>query len=210
MLGWLAFAAEKLSGGEPAGTLSDGGIWDELAYSEFNIEPLTVEQVQPASIDLRLGSDFKRLEEDLEFDLSEGWSNLEVVDSADSAEQSYEEFEADEVVLEPGDCVLGTTQEYVNMPAHLLGNVEGRSSLGRLFVEVHKTAGVIDPGYEGEITLEIHNDNPHPVKLHAGQRVCQMLVTRLNRPAENPYGEKDDSKYQGQVGATQSKLHADA
>lgn len=192
----------------PTGALSDTGIWDELAYSEFNVEPLTVEQVQPASIDLRLGSDFKKLVPDREW---AGPNRLEkrVIDTADDTEPKYEEFEADKVVLEPGDCVLGTTKEYVNLPPHLLGEVEGRSSVGRLFVEVHKTAGIIDPGFEGCITLEIENCGTNPVVLHKGQRVCQVVITRLNKPAKEPYGMKEDSKYQRQEGAVASKLSED-
>lgn len=207
--GLLALAVGRANPESPApGVLSDSEIWDEIAYSDFDVHPLQPEQVQPASIDLRLGSDFKRLKEDKANKYSFN-DTPSVIDTGKDTEQAWEEFEAEEVVLEPGDCVLGTTKETVNIPPHLLGEVEGRSSIGRLFVEVHKTAGVVDPGYRGEITLEIHNDNPNPVKLHEGQRVCQMLVKRLNRPAENPYGEKTDSKYQGQTGATASRLHQD-
>lgn len=207
--GAVALVAGKVNNGPAPGVLSDTEIWDEIAYSEFDVAPLTTEQVQPASIDLRLGSDFKRLKEKPLNQYSFN-DQLEVIDTATDTQHAYEEFEADEVVLDPGDCVLGTTMETVNIPPHLVGEVEGRSSVGRLFVEVHQTAGIIDSGFNGTITLEITNNSPNPVKLHEGQRVCQIVIHRLNKPAEDPYGSKDDSKYQGQRGATASRLHEDA
>jgi len=201
MIGWALFLLDKITRGPSSGVLSDSEIWDEFAYSDFDIHPLTTEQVQPASIDLRLGNDFKRLKAN---------PGMETIDTSEDSEQSFESFTDDSVVLQPGDCILGTTKEVVNMPAHLLGEIEGRSSLGRLFVEVHKTAGIIDPGFKGEITLELENCGPNPIKLHEGQRVCQMIITRLNKPCEEPYGQKKDTKYQGQTGATGSRLHQDA
>lgn len=188
--------------------LTDGELFDELAYTTFDVAPLTVEQVQPASIDLRLGRDFKRLKEE-QADKLEYNDHLRVIDTAKNAEQLHESFEADSITLDPGDCVLATTKERVHIPPHLLGEVEGRSSFGRLFVEVHQTAGILDPGFEGTITLEVVNNNPNPVKLHAGQRVCQIVVSRLASSSEEPYGEKHDTKYQGQEGATLSRLHED-
>lgn len=208
MLGLLAYLVQKVCEGPSAGTLCDKGIWDELAYTEFDIYPLQPEQVQPASVDLRLGEDFQILQAEQKYGTSEDYQKIPI-DTKESTDQPMKEATADSITIQPGECVLGTTMETVNLPADLLGEVEGRSSLGRLFIEVHKTAGVVDPGYRGEITLEIHNDNPAPVTLYKGQRVCQLLLTKLNRPAEEPYGDKEDSKYQGQEGATQSKLHQD-
>lgn len=201
---YRAFAASDVRGR----VLTDGEIWDELAYSDFNVEPLTEAQVQPASIDLRLGNDFKRLKARTRTEAKMGY-NAQPIDTKGDAVQPMEEFQADEVVLDPGDCLLGTTMETVSLPPDILGDCEGRSSVGRHFVEIHQTAGIIDPGYHGEITLEIVNNNPRPVKLYAGQRVCQMVVHKLDKPAVEPYGIKGDSKYQGQVGATASRLHDD-
>lgn len=178
--------------------LSDAEFWDEFAYTELDIQPLTVEQVQPASIDLRLGSDFKR-------PLASGT----VLDTVKDATQEYEEWKGDSVVVEPEDFVLGTTMETVYLPPHIYGEVKGRSSVGRVGIEVHKTAGVIDPGYRGEITLEITNDNPDPVEIHSGQRICQIVLEKMGEPAEKPYGSQENSKYQNQEGATPSQLHKD-
>jgi dCTP deaminase len=105
--------------------------------------------------------------------------------------------EGGEFVLHPGDFVLGTTAERVEIPADLIAHVQGRSSLGRLAVVVHATAGVVDPGYEGQITLELSNLGTAPVALSPGMRVSQLIFTELTRPAERPYGADRGSKYQG-------------
>lgn len=183
--------------------LSNQEIWDEFAYSEFDIYPLTVEQVQPASVDLRLGRDFKVFTQKPDKDY--------FIDSKHDIPKHYynEKENVSSILIKPGNFYLGTTMETINMPAHLYAEVKGRSSVGRLGVEVHKTAGVIDPGWRGEITLEITTDMPHPVKLYAGQRVAQMTVVKLDKPADPAYGEKADSKYQNQSGPTPSRIAYD-
>lgn len=178
--------------------LSDGEIWDALSHTSFNIEPLTTNQVQPASVDLRLGGNFKRM-------LPTG----NVIDTREGMEEKFTEWNAEYVDVHPDDFILGTTVETVNLPPDIYGEIKGRSSVGRLGIEVHKTAGVCDPGYRGELTLEITNDNPDPVRLYKGQRICQITLTKMDEPANNPYGEKDDTKYQGQHGATTSRLNED-
>ena len=113
------------------------------------------------------------------------------------------------MILHPGDFVLGTTKEHVEIPHDLVAAVEGRSSLGRLAVIVHATAGWIDPGYHGEITLELSNLGAAPVALTPGMRVCQLVFTELKSRATRPYGEQRGSKYQDQKGPTASRIQED-
>ncbi len=118
-----------------------------------------------------------------------------------------EHHEADEgVVIHPGEFLLGSTLESLKVPSDLVARVEGRSSYGRLGIIVHATAGYIDPGFEGDITLEMQNLGNAPVKLYPEDRVCQVVFETMTSEAENPYGEKTDSKYMGQTGATGSRL----
>ena len=186
--------------------LSDGDILRRLERGDLVVDPLDdVDlQVQPASIDLRLGREF------LEFQ----HANIPCIHP--NSEQETEEYtdrvtveEDGEYILHPGDFVLGTTHERVAIPADLIAHVEGRSSLGRLAIVVHATAGLCDPGYEGQITLELSNLGTAPVALTPGMRISQLTFTELKTPAERPYGEERGSKYQGQKGPQASKIQSD-
>ncbi len=112
-------------------------------------------------------------------------------------------------IVHPGDFVLGVTLESVKLPDDLVARVEGRSSLGRLGIIVHSTAGFIDAGFEGTITLEITNINRVPVALYPGMRVCQLAFEQMSSPADVPYGKKKSSKYQGQLLPEESRLSVD-
>ena len=186
--------------------LSDTDIRRRLETGDLVIEPLDdIDlQVQPASVDLRLGREF------LEFQ----HANIPCIHP--NSEQETEEYtervtvdEDDEYILHPGDFVLGTTHERVEIPADLIAHVEGRSSLGRLAIVVHATAGLADPGYQGQITLELSNLGTAPVALSPGMRISQLTFTELKSPAERPYGEERGSKYQGQSGPQASKIEKD-
>jgi len=186
--------------------LSDTDILDRLGEGDLVIEPLDdIDlQVQPASVDLRLGREF------LEFQ----HANIPCIHP--NSEQETEEYtdrvtveEGGEYILHPGDFVLGTTHERVEIPADLIAHVEGRSSLGRLAIVVHATAGLCDPGYEGQITLELSNLGTAPVALTPGMRISQLTFTELKTEAERPYGEERGSKYQGQEGPQASKIESD-
>ncbi len=186
--------------------LSDGDIIDRLDEGDLVIEPLDdpALQIQPASVDLRLGREF------LEFQRT----NIPCIHP--NSEREVGEYvtetyvdEGDEFVLHPGDFVLGTTHERVEIPADLIAHVEGRSSLGRLAIVVHATAGLCDPGYEGQITLELSNLGAAPVALTPGMRISQLTFTELKNPAERPYGEERGSKYQGQDGPQASRVQND-
>lgn len=186
--------------------LSDQDILKRLGEGDLKIEPLRDidQQVQPCSVDLRLGTKF------LEFKRT----NIPCIhpNSEDEVTDYVTETvvdEGDDFILHPGDFVLATTIESITVPADLVGHVEGRSSLGRLAVVVHSTAGLADPGYNGEITLELSNLGVAPVALTPGMRVAQMTFTETKSPADRPYGEERGSKYQGQKGPEASKLGND-
>ncbi|MFB6145028.1 MAG: dCTP deaminase [Candidatus Nanohaloarchaea archaeon] len=158
-------------------------------------------QLGPSSMDLRLGYEFGVL----------NTRKVEMVDTRDMKKYSNyvnkERHESDEgVVIHPGEFILGSTLENINVPNDLVARVEGRSSYGRLGIIVHATAGYIDPGFEGEITLEIQNLGNAPVKLYPEDRICQVVFETMTSEAEKPYGDKKDSKYMGQTGATGSRL----
>ena len=186
--------------------LSDADILRRLEAGDLVVEPLDDPdlQIQPASIDLRLGREF------LEFKRA----NIPCIhpDSEQEVDEYVEETvieDGDEFILHPGDFVLGTTKERVEIPADLLAHVEGRSSFGRLAVVIHATAGVVDPGYCGQITLELSNLGTAPVALKPGTRISQLIFTELKTEAERPYGEGRGSKYQDQSGPQASRIGGD-
>ena len=186
--------------------LADGDIRRRLDTGELAIEPLADPdlQIQPASVDLRLGREF------LEFQRT----NIPCIhpDSENEVDEYVTETVVDEggeFILHPGDFVLGTTVERVDVPDDLIARVEGRSSLGRLAVVIHATAGIVDPGYRGQVTLELSNLGTAPVALSPGMRISQVIFTELKNAAELPYGAERGSKYQDQHGPQASKIGSD-
>ena len=158
----------------------------------MSITPLEKEQVQPASVDIRLGNTFSIVE-----DLSTGVITLK-------DEVRYKTINTDTYILLPGQFVLATTMEYVSLPDNLTAFVEGRSSLGRLGLFI-QNAGWVDPGFQGEITLELFNANRCAIELKAGRRVGQLVFAEMDDTALKPY----NGKYQGQKGATGSRVYMD-
>ena len=175
--------------------VSDRDIHDQVRNGDLQIDPYAEENIEPASIDLRLGGEFKFAK------------NNGIVSLDDNSSFTYIE-ETSPIVLEPEQFVLATTLERVEMPDYLAGKILGRSSLGRLGISIHQTAGYIDPGFEGQITLELSNHGPAPVRLSSGDRICQLVLEELSTPAKKPYGHKD-SQYQNQSGATPSRMSFD-
>ncbi len=164
--------------------LSDRGILSRLSDGEIEITPNPAEQaIQPASVDLTLGDEFR-------------WPDgREIAPGADGT-----------VWINPGDFFLGTTVERVSVPADLVARVEGKSSLGRMGILVHATAGFIDPGFMGQITLEFTNLSTRPFQFNSGMYICQISFEELDQPAARPYGHPGlKSSYQGQVGTKESK-----
>jgi dCTP deaminase len=184
--------------------LSDRELRARIASGDIGIDPLEDPdlQIQPASVDLRLDRHFIIFRP----------SNAAFLDPRHETPDATEPLvvaDGEAFVLHPGDFVLGTTIERVRVPADLVARVEGRSSLGRLAVVVHATAGFIDPGFEGQVTLELSNLGRLAVKLYPGMRISQVVFHQMTSPAERPYGPARGSKYQGQSGPQASRIGRD-
>lgn len=182
--------------------LNDKEIRRELLERNIEINPTPHPiQIQPASVDLRLDDTY----------LTFNTTTTMVIDTR--REQHYTEYHSFSdncpLVLQPGQFILAQTVEQVKLPDDILGRVEGRSSLGRLGIVIHVTAGFIDPGFEGNITLEIVNLGDIPVVLYPNQRVCQIVFERLASSCERPYGVGNINKYQGQSSPTPSGIYMD-
>ena len=179
--------------------LSDGTITRLVDEGHIRIEPLDPGLVQPASIDLRLGTSFRVFHN----------HRAAAIDLNDPPRDLTEHVEIDDsspFVIHPGEFVLGRTLEQVAIPNDIVARIEGKSSLGRLGLIVHATAGFVDPGFSGTLTLEITNLTRVPIKLYAGKPIAQLSFMTLDAPAQRPYGHSDlGSHYQGQVEATESR-----
>jgi dCTP deaminase len=185
----------------PQSVLSDGTIRRLIEAGRIKIEPWDDDRVQPASVDLRLGDSFRVFHNHriTAIDLREPPSNLteEVV------------VEEGAFVIHPGEFVLGRTLEWVELPDDIVARIEGKSSLGRLGLIVHATAGFCDPGWQGTLTLELNNLTRVPIKLYPGLLIAQLSFMTLDAPALRPYGsEALGSHYQGQVAATESRYQS--
>jgi dCTP deaminase len=183
----------------PSSVLSDGTIRRLVDEGRIKIEPWDEELVQPASVDVRLGNSFRVFHNHkvTAIDLREPPSGLtEQVHVADD-----EPF-----VIHPGEFCLGRTLERVELPDDIVSRLEGKSSLGRLGLIVHATAGFLDPGWRGTLTLELNNLTRVPIRLYAGLPIAQLSFMALDAPAQRPYGHEElGSHYQGQVEATESR-----
>lgn len=183
----------------PTSVLSDGTIRELVDAGRIKIDPWDPALVQPASVDLRLGDSFRVFHNHriTAIDLREPPTNLteEVVAGQEEG-----------FVIHPGEFCLGRTLEWVELPDDVVARIEGKSSLGRLGLIVHATAGFCDPGWKGTLTLELNNLTRVPIKLYPGLLIAQLSFMSLDRAAERPYGSADlGSHYQGQVAATESR-----
>ena len=179
--------------------LSDRDIKARLEQGDLVIDPITDWdlQLQPASVDVRLGKQFAVYQ----------LPHLPCIDPRDNANidavtKPVEIPDGEPFILHPGEFALAHTAEYIKIPADLVARVEGRSSLGRLAIVVHATAGFIDPGFECTITLELSKLGRAAVKLYPGMRISQLVFHTMTSPALRPYGSGRGSKYQGQRGVT--------
>ena len=183
----------------PTSVLSDGTIRRLVEAGRIVIEPWDPELVQPASVDLRLGNSFRVFHNHrvTAIDLREPPTNLT---------EEVQIGEGEPFAIHPGEFVLGRTLEQVALPEDVVARIEGKSSLGRLGLIVHATAGFVDPGFRGTLTLEITNLTRVPIKLYSGLLIAQLSFMTLDAPAERPYGsEALGSHYQDQVAATESR-----
>ena len=179
--------------------LSDRDIRSEIQSGRVAVEPFDEAMIQPSSVDVRLDKFFRVFEN----------HKYSVIDpSIEQAELTREVIAEDDeaFILHPGEFGLASTYEIITLPDDIAGRLEGKSSLGRLGLLTHSTAGFIDPGFSGHITLELSNVANLPVKLYPGMKIGQLCLIKLSSPAEHPYGSAIyASRYQGQRGPTPSR-----
>ncbi len=180
--------------------LSDRTIRDELKKGQIVIDPFDDSAVQPASVDLRLNDSFR---------VFRGTSRpfIDVRQPVDDLTELIQIAEEEPFIIQPGTFFLGSTLETITLPDDIVGRVDGKSSLGRLGLLVHATAGYIDPGWTGTLTLELSNQSQMPIALYLGMRIAQISFQRLSTAVDRPYGSPElGSKYQGQTGPTPSRI----
>ena len=179
--------------------LSDKDIRAQIDAGRVTCEPYEPKMIQPSSIDVRLDKFFRVFEN----------HRYEVIDPSKEQPELTREIEVgndEHFILHPGEFVLASTYEVITLPDDIAGRLEGKSSLGRLGLLTHSTAGFIDPGFSGHITLELSNVANLPVKLFPGMKIGQLCLIKLSSSAENPYGSAIyGSRYQGQRGPTASR-----
>jgi dCTP deaminase len=181
--------------------LSDRSLREQLAAGRIVIDPLDDTLIQPSSIDVRLSNMFRVFRNHTSgvIDVKKDLTGLtELIEMPIDSEEAF--------MLHPGEFVLGSTVERIGMPDDIVGRVEGKSSLGRLGLMIHSTAGFIDAGFDGHITLELANVASLPITLYPGMKIGQVSFMHMTTPADNPYGKgAKGSKYQGQQGPTPSR-----
>lgn len=181
--------------------LSDRSIRSALDAGRITIEPLAPQAVQPSSVDVRVGDEFRLFS-------NHRYPYIDVKQPQPELTELVAADEAAPFILHPGEFVLGATLERVALPDDLVARLEGKSSLGRLGLLIHSTAGFIDAGFDGHVTLELSNVATLPITLYPEMPIGQIAFFQLDQPAEFPYGSSETgSKYQGQQGPTPSAYH---
>ena len=179
--------------------LSDRDIKAEIESGQIALDPYAPEMVQPASIDIRLDRIFRVFE-------NHRYPHIDPAEEQPDLTRLVEPDRGEPFILHPGEFVLGSTFEVITLGDSMAARLEGKSSLGRLGLLTHSTAGFIDPGFSGHVTLEFSNVATLPIKLWPGMKIGQFCFFRLSSPAENPYGSSGyGSRYQGQRGPTPSR-----
>ena len=181
--------------------LSDRDIRAELDGGRIGLDPWDAAMIQPSSVDVRLDRYFRLFD-------NHKYPFIDPAEDQPDLTHLIEVAPDEPFILHPGEFALGSTWEYVKLDASIAARLEGKSSLGRLGILTHSTAGFIDPGFEGHITLELSNVSTLPVKLWPGMKIGQMCFFQLSSPAEHPYGSAGTgSHYQGQRGPTPSRSY---
>jgi dCTP deaminase len=181
--------------------LSDRDIRAALAAGRVTIDPFDPADLQPSSVDLHVDRYFRTFH-------NARHPFIDVKKPMDDLTELVEVPETDPFILHPGEFVLGSTSEYVRLPNDLVARLEGKSSLGRLGLLIHSTAGYVDPGFEGHLTLELSNVANLPITIYPGMKIGQISFFTLTSEAEHPYGSDSvGSKYQGQRGPTPSRFY---
>ena len=180
--------------------LSDRTIREEITAGRIVIEPYDDACIQPSSIDLHVDRAFRVFQ-------NNRYPYIDVMKEQPDLTELVEVDEGESFILHPGEFVLGSTLERVGLPDDLVARLEGKSSLGRLGLLIHSTAGYVDPGWDGYLTLELSNVANLPITIYPGMKIGQISFFRLTTPADVPYGSKGmRSKYQGQRGPTASRF----
>jgi dCTP deaminase len=181
--------------------LSDRDIKSEIDKGRVVLEPYDLNMIQPSSVDVRLDRLFRTFE-------NHKYAHIDPAENQPELTREVAVEGTDPFILHPGEFVLGSTYEVISLPDDIAGRLEGKSSLGRLGLLTHSTAGFIDPGFSGHVTLELSNVATLPIKLWPGMKIGQLCLFRLESPAEHPYGSAVyGSRYQGQRGPTPSKAY---
>lgn len=181
--------------------LSDRDIRREIAQGRVHVDPFDTDMVQPSSIDVRLDRLFRVFE-------NHKYPFIDPATEQPELTRMVETSADAPFILHPGEFVLASTYEVMTLPDDIAGRLEGKSSLGRLGLLTHSTAGFIDPGFSGHVTLELSNVATLPIKLWPGMKIGQLCLFRLESPAEHPYGsDVYGSRYQGQRGPTPSRSY---
>jgi dCTP deaminase len=179
--------------------LSDRTIRRLIDEGRIGIEPFDEELVQPSSVDVRVDRFFRVFR-------NSRYPFIDVKEEMEDLTELVETEDSEPFILHPGEFVLGSTLERITLPDDLVARLEGKSSLGRLGLLIHSTAGFIDPGWDGHVTLELSNVANLPITIYVGMKIGQLSFVQLSEPAENPYGAAAlGSKYQGQAGPTPSR-----
>jgi dCTP deaminase len=183
----------------PSSVLSDGTIARLVEAGRIRIDPWEPSLLQPASVDVRLGNSFRVFH-------NHRASAIDLRDPPKGLTEQITIGGEEPFVIHPGEFCLGSTLEYIELPDDIVCRLEGKSSLGRLGLIVHATAGFCDPGWRGTLTLELNNLTRVPIRLYPGLAIAQLSFMTLDAPALRPYGHEDlGSHYQGQVDATESR-----
>jgi len=179
--------------------LSDRDIRAEIESGRVQLDPLDLGMIQPSSIDVRLDKFFRLFD-------NHKYPFIDPAEEQPDLTRGVEAEAGEPFILHPGEFVLGSTFELVTLPDDIAARLEGKSSLGRLGLLTHSTAGFVDPGFSGHVTLELSNVATLPIKLWPGMKIGQLCFFRLTSPSEHPYGsDKYGSRYQGQRGPTASR-----
>jgi dCTP deaminase len=179
--------------------LSDRTIREELAAGRIVIDPFDEACIQPSSVDLHIDRYFRVFR-------NHTMGHIDVKQNLEELTELIEVAEDEAFMLHPGEFVLGSTSERVALPADLVARLEGKSSLGRLGLLIHSTAGFVDAGWDGQLTLELSNVANLPITLYPGMKIGQISFIRMTTEADQPYGSAAiGSKYQGQVGPRPSR-----
>jgi dCTP deaminase len=181
--------------------MSDRDIRASIEANQIGLEPLDMDLLQPSSFDVRIDRFFRLFD-------NHKYAFIDPAEQQDDLTRLVKVAADEPFILHPGEFVLGSTYEFVTLPDNIAARLEGKSSLGRLGLVTHSTAGFVDPGFKGHVTLELSNMATLPIKLWPGMKIGQLCFFQLSSPSETPYGSaKYLNRYQGQRGPTASRSY---